>query len=108
MFTLNKYRACFPKINENTTEIPQYQEKINLFQSFLTKCQQSNTANREAMMNSVKNHKLSNKFYVDIYTLFEQYEHSAVEYFSDNQMEKRVLTHPKAGELREEVANKTG
>ena len=24
MFTLNKYRACFPKVNENTNELPQY------------------------------------------------------------------------------------
>jgi sorting nexin-1/2 len=28
---LVKYRNNFPKINENTTELPQYTEKINIF-----------------------------------------------------------------------------
>jgi hypothetical protein len=31
------------------------------------------------------------------------YEDSAVEYFSENRMEERVLTHPKAGDLKERV-----
>jgi hypothetical protein len=34
------------------------------------------------------------------------YEDSAVEYFSENRMEERVLTHPKAGDLKEEVGKK--
>jgi hypothetical protein len=32
------------------------------------------------------------------------YEDSAVEYFSENRMEERILTHPKAGDLKEKVA----
>ncbi len=31
------------------------------------------------------------------------YEDSALEYFSDNRMEERILTHPKAGDLKEKV-----
>ena len=33
------------------------------------------------------------------------YEDSAIEYFSENQLEKRILTHPKAGDLKERVAD---
>lgn len=33
------------------------------------------------------------------------YEDSAIEYFSENQIEKRILTHPKAGDLKERVAD---
>ena len=31
------------------------------------------------------------------------YEDSAIEYFSENRMEERILTHPKAGDLKEKV-----
>jgi hypothetical protein len=31
------------------------------------------------------------------------YEDSALEFFSDNRMEERILTHPKAGDLKEKV-----
>jgi len=54
-------------------------------------------------MSSVKEHKKASEHYNDLYSVLMQYEHSAVEYFSDNTMESRVLTHPKAGDLKESV-----
>lgn len=32
-----------------------------------------------------------------------QYEQSAIEYFSENDINARILTHPKAGELSENI-----
>lgn len=64
----------------------------------------SNAANRDAMINSVKEHQLHVTHYKEIYTLLMTYEDSAVEYFSENRMEERILTHPKAGDLKEKVA----
>lgn len=80
-----------------------YRERINIFQNFLTKCQMSNTAIRDSMINSVAAHKASAKHYEDLYALMMAYEDSAVEYFSENQMGERCLTHPKAGDLKERV-----
>lgn len=63
----------------------------------------SNAVNRDSMINSVKEHKAHAKHYADLYSLLMQYEDSAVEYFSENRMEERCLTHPKAGDLKEHV-----
>jgi hypothetical protein len=46
-----------------------YRERINIFQNFLTKCQMSNAANRDSMINSVKEHKAHAKHYADLYSL---------------------------------------
>jgi hypothetical protein len=46
-----------------------YRERINIFQNFLTKCQMSNTAIRDSMINSVAAHKASAKHYEDLYAL---------------------------------------
>lgn len=39
----------------------------------------------------------------EIVTIMMAYEDSAIEYFSENRMEERILTHPKAGDLKEKV-----
>lgn len=59
------------------------------------------------MLNSVKYQGRGNKDLDGLYDLMMQYEHSAVEYFSDNTMEARSLTHPRAGDLKESVTNTT-
>lgn len=82
-------------------------DRITVFNGFLTKCQQSNIQNRDSMMNSVKYHGMGNKDYDAIYDLLVQYEHSAVEYFSDNDMEARSITHPRAGDIKDSVTNTT-
>lgn len=84
-----------------------YRERITVFNAFLSKCQQANNQNRDAMMNSVKFHTKQNKEYNDLYALLSDYEHKAVEYFSENTMEMRVLTHPKAGDIKDTVAETT-
>lgn len=53
----------FPKISEfaaqeSPQEMAKFRDRISEFSIFLTKCQQSNMTNREAMMSSVKNHAL--------------------------------------------------
>lgn len=102
---LDKYRLNFPKIQEESpNEMATYRERINIFQNFLTKCQMSNAQNRDNMILSVKEHKAHAKHYSDLYNLLMSYEDSAVEYFSENKMEERCLTHPKAGDLKETVA----
>jgi sorting nexin-1/2 len=99
---LDKYRAAFPNIQEEAaTEMAGYREKINVFSNFLSKCQASNQTNRDSMMNSVKHHKANAEDYKALYTLMMQYEQQALEYFSENEMNSRVLTHPKAGEFGE-------
>lgn len=104
---LEKYRLCFPKIEEEQpSEMARYRERINIFSGFLNKCQKSNQVNREMMVNSVKEHQKHAQNYLELYTMFMQYEDSAVEYYSENQMEARNLTHPKAGELKETIASK--
>jgi hypothetical protein len=80
-----------------------FRERISIFSNFLSKCQQANMQNREAMMNSVKNHAQSNQDIKQLYTMLMQYEQSAIEYFSENDMNARLLTHPKAGEFTETV-----
>lgn len=82
-----------------------YRERINIFSSFLSKCQVTNIQNRDSMINSVKEHQKHAAQYKDLYNLMMAYEDSAIEYFSENRMEERVLTHPKAGDLKEKVAN---
>jgi len=52
----------------------------------------------------VAEHKKNHESYYALYSVLMQYETSAIEYFSENQMEARVLTHPKAGDLNENVA----
>jgi len=52
-------------------------------------------------MNSVKFHKQNSEDYRALYTLMMSYEQQALEYFSENEMNSRVLTHPKAGEFSE-------
>ncbi len=82
-----------------------YRERINLFSNFLTKCQQSNVANRDSMINSVREHKQNASNYKDLYAVLMHYEDSAVEFFSENDMNARVLTHPKVGDLKERIAS---
>jgi len=82
-----------------------YRERINIFSTFLSKCQMANSQNRDAMMNSVKEHQAHTNHYKDLYNLMMAYEDSAVEYFSENRMEERILTHPKAGDLKEKIAS---
>ena len=59
------------------------------------------------MLNSVKFHTRQNKEYNDLYALMSDYEHRALEYFSENDMEARVLTHNRAGDLKDTVAECT-
>lgn len=80
-----------------------YRERINIFNTFLTKCQATNVTNRDTMINAVKEHRQNTAYYKDLYASLMQYEDSAVEYFSENEMNARVLTHPKAGDLKEKV-----
>lgn len=55
------------------------------------------------MINSVKHHAQHNQDYKQLYSLFMQYESSALEFFSENDINARILTHPKAGELTDEI-----
>ena len=104
---LDKYRLCFPKImEEQPSDMARYRERINIFSGFLSKCQKSNMANRDSMMFSVREHEKNAGHYRELYSLFMAYEDSAVEFFSDNQMEARNLTHPKAGEFKESISQK--
>jgi hypothetical protein len=45
------------------------------------------------MMNSVKEHKADAAQYDALYTMLQQYEESALEYFSKNNSNERVITH---------------
>lgn len=58
-------------------------------------------------MNSVKFHTRQNKEYNDLYALLNDFEHKAVEYYSENSMEMRILTHPKAGDIKDTVGEIT-
>jgi predicted XRE-type DNA-binding protein len=87
----------FPKIaefaaQESPQEMAKFRDRISEFSIFLTKCQQSNMTNREAMMNSVKNHALQNQHNQDFLSLLTQYEQSAIDYFSQSDLSKRTLT----------------
>jgi len=55
------------------------------------------------MQQSVKHQKQNSDDYKQLYTILMQYEASALEYFSENDMNSRVLTHPKAGDLNENL-----
>lgn len=80
-----------------------YRALISTFKGYLSKCQSSNQMNRDAMINSVKHHKQNAEDYKVIYQLLMNYEQTAIEYFSENEMNSRVLTHPKAGEFGDQL-----
>jgi hypothetical protein len=56
------------------------------------------------MINSVREHQANANHYKEIYTLFMAYEDSAIEYCSENRMEERIITHPKASELNDKIS----
>jgi len=60
------------------------------------------------MASSVKHQKQNSDDYKQLYTILMQYEASALEYFSENDMNSRVLTHPKAGDLNENLTTMVG
>jgi len=92
---LEKYRLNF-SIDEDqaTSEIARYKEKINIFTVYLRKAIVSLEKQSEAF------HKYSNaqndsmKHYQRIYYNFLKFEDDAIEYLSENDRSKRLLTNP--------------
>ena len=58
---------------------------------------------RDSIVNNSNFHAQATQNTKEMVTLLMAYEDSALEYFSDNRMEERILTHPKAGDLKERV-----
>ena len=55
-------------------------------------------------MKEMDNHgKSQHENYQRMYTAFMKYEDIALEYFSDSDSNKRVLTHPNAGDVTQKV-----
>ena len=58
---------------------------------------------RDSIVNNANYHAKATENTKEIISIMMAYEDSALEYFSDNRMEERILTHPKAGDLKEKV-----
>lgn len=106
---LEKFRECF-KIDENldNSDLARFREKINSFNQFLVKAVVAMQKDRLMLTNAAAQYQKSFDHYANVYKQFMQYEESAVEFFSDNNQSKKVLTHEAAGDfagkLRDTVA----
>lgn len=97
---LEKYRNCF-KIQENldNAEVARYREMINGFQAFLAKAILGMNKDRLMLNNAAQQYQKSYDHYASVYKQFIDYEECAVEFFSDADATKRVLTHANAGDM---------
>ena len=104
---LEKYKIEFSQVKYqdfDKSEIATLREKVSIFRQFLAKCQASNTQSRNAMMNCVKEHAQAAKNYQTFYTQMMQFEHAAVNYFTEGAADELTLTHSKAEALSSHIA----
>lgn len=97
---LEKYRTNF-KIDEqqDNSEVARYREKINVFNSFLCKAILGMNKDRLMLNNAAQQYSKSYDHYSSIYKQFIQFEEIAVEFFSDNKPDQRILTNPSVGDM---------
>jgi hypothetical protein len=95
MEVLQKFRASF-EINEDqeTTELDAYKDRIMVFQQYLKKAIGIMEMQRKQMktMESVRDRQDKNTN--DLLTQMMKFEECGLEYYGDQDKEKRVLTHP--------------
>ncbi len=53
-------------------------------------------------------HDRMQKAYLTAYKHFMKYEEEGVDYFSDCNIEKRILTHPRNGDVEQKIAEAYG
>jgi hypothetical protein len=106
MQILEKYRLNF-KIDEDqdTTEIAKYREKINMFILFLKKADGMMEKAKENLKEMVIHHDKLKDNYLRMYYAFMKYEDIAVDYFSDCDVNKRSMTHPGVGDVKQKVVD---
>jgi len=104
MQVLEKYRMTF-KIEENhePTQIAKYREKINMFVVFLKKAGLMMEKAKENMKEMVNHQEKLKDNYLRMYYAFMKYEDIAVDYFSDCDVSKRVLTHPGVADCKQTI-----
>jgi len=97
---LEKYRLCF-KIDEQieNMEVAKFREKINQFNQFLVKAVMGMQKDRLMLNNAATQYSKSFEHYGSVYKQFMSYEETAVEFFSDNKADKRILTHADIGDF---------
>jgi|TARA_B110001450_G_scaffold253732_1_gene277731 DNA-binding ferritin-like protein len=95
MEVLQKFRASF-EINEDqeTTELDAYKDRIMVFQQYLKKAIGIMEMQRKQMktMEAVRDRQDKNTN--DLLTQMMKFEETGLEYYGDQDKEKRVLTHP--------------
>jgi hypothetical protein len=105
LMILEKYRLSFA-VDEDVepTTIAKHREKINMFVAFLKKAQVMMEKAKENMKEMVGHQDKLKDNYVRMYYAFMKYEDIAVDYFSDCDVSKRLLTHPGVGDTKEKIA----
>ena len=95
MEVLQKFRASL-EINEDqeTTELDAYKDRIMVFQQYLKKAIGIMEMQRKQMktMEAVRDRQDKNTN--DLLTQMMKFEETGLEYYGDQDKEKRVLTHP--------------
>ena len=95
MEVLQKFRASF-EINEDqeTTELDAYKDRIMVFQQYLKKAIGIMEMQRKQMKTMEAVRDRHDKNTNDLLTQMMKFEETGLEYYGDQDKEKRVLTHP--------------
>ncbi len=106
MQILEKYRLNF-KIEEdvdaNATQ--RYKETIMDFQAYIRKVVSVMEIQKKQLKEMIKTREDQDKNYKSVMGCLMKYEDQNVEYFSDSDLTKRILTHPSAGDMKERLDN---
>jgi TRAP-type mannitol/chloroaromatic compound transport system substrate-binding protein len=101
---LEKYRTNF-KIEEeqDANAMQRYKETILDFQVFIKKVTSVMEIQKKQLKEMIKIREEQDKNYATIMGSIMRYEDQNVEYYSDSDLTKRILTHPSAGDLKERI-----
>lgn len=101
---LEKYRLNFQSVTElGMGQSNTYDAKINEFSAFITKSVNALNKERVVVEKMKQAADLSYGHYKAVYQNFSKYEHAAMDFFSDNTPEARVMTHPSEPNLENEI-----
>lgn len=81
-----------------------HREKINMFIAFLKKSSVMMEKAKETTKEMVAHHDKMQDSYLRMYAAFMKYEDIAVDYFSDCDVSKRLMTHPAVGDTKGKIS----
>lgn len=89
---------------QDNSELMKYRENVNVFTGFVKKVLPVLEKHKKELKQNSKSVNESYLSYKNVYSSMVKFEDLALDFFNDNDINKRTLTHPGMGDVKGKVA----